>query len=50
MDIGQFFWLHVDIVVKQHVKVPFGQICSILVCTEWVTKLQMLSEKSKNFW
>ncbi len=32
-DIGQLFWLYMDI-VKQCVKVPSGQICSIWVCTK----------------
>ncbi len=41
--------LKMDIVVKQCVKVPFGQICSIWVCAKWVPKLWMLSEKSKTF-
>ncbi len=38
-----------DIVVKQCIKVPFGQICSIWVCAKWVPILWMLSEKSKHF-
>ncbi len=38
-----------DIVVKQCIKVSFGQICSIWVCAKWVPKLWMLSEKRKNF-
>ncbi len=50
MDIRQLFWCCMDIVVKQCVKVPFGWICSICMCTKWVPKLWMLSEKSKNFW
>ncbi len=50
MDIGQLFWCDVDIVVKQCVKVLFGYICSICMCTKRIPKLWMLSEKSKNFW
>ena len=50
MDIGQLFRCYMDIVVKQCVKVPFGQFCSVCMCTKWVPKLWMLSEKSMNFW
>ncbi len=32
--------------MKQCIKVPFGQICSIWMCAKWVPKL---SEKSRNF-
>ncbi len=38
-----------DIVVKQCIKIPFDQICSIWVCGKWVCKLWMSNEKSKNF-
>ncbi len=35
MDIGQFFWqIYMDIIVKQCVKVQFGQMCSIWVCAK----------------
>ncbi len=35
--------------MKQCIKVPFGQICSIYMCAKWGPKLWILSEKSKNF-
>ncbi len=47
--LGNSFGWYVDIVVKQCVNVPFGQICSIWVCAKWVPKLWILSEKCKNF-
>ncbi len=52
MDIGQLFWLYMDIVVKQCVKVPFGYIYSICVllnefpsCECWVKKQEFLMKK-----
>ena len=34
MNIGKSFGKYTDIAMKQCVKVPFGQICSIWVCAK----------------
>ncbi len=55
MDIRYIFWCHMDIVVKQCVKVPFGWICILVPfacvpkkfpsCECWVKKVRIFDNK-----